>query len=307
MPDVGTERLGDGPSEVVLDRLDQLGLAFGEKPLQGVELAGPPRERAGNAGSEGGAKPVEEFTEVGLDGRVGRVGHLCSFGATGDDRSRVKVPGQHAACPRGADKWVARHLRSAAVHFEEARRVLGLGEAWEDPARVRRAYLDAMRRVHPDVNHEPGAAEQAMALNVAYQLICAVIANQQSSRPAAVRQSRPASHAPAPARLVRLAADDTISMAVPAHEAFLVAHEASQSIGDVSYVDLDAGLLQVIVEFEGYPPCQLHLDLQGRAASGSTEVFVTIESATGAAAPPIGPVTVLVADAMAAAAASVTA
>ena len=157
--------------------------------------------------------------------------------------------------------------------------MLGLGEAWEDPARVRRAYLDAMRRVHPDVNHEPGAAEQAMALNVAYQLICAVIANQQSSRPAAVRQSRPASHAPAPARLVRLAADDTISMAVPAHEAFLVAHEASQSIGDVSYVDLDAGLLQ----------------------------FVTIESATGAAAPPIGPVTVLVADAMAAAAASVTA
>jgi hypothetical protein len=62
-------------------------------------------------------------------------------------------------------------------------------------------------------------------------------------------------------------------------------HEVGHRIGDVSFVDRESGLLEVIVTFAGFGPCSVVLTLQGRAA-GLTEAFCTVEPLAGGPSPP---------------------
>ena len=82
--------------------------------------------------------------------------------------------------------------------------------------------------------------------------------------------------------------EDTLAVGAPPAETYALLHEAASRIGDISYLDAQLGILEMIVRFEGGPSCSVMLTLQGRALH--TEVFVTMESIESTPAPPIGPV-----------------
>lgn len=89
----------------------------------------------------------------------------------------------------------------------------------------------------------------------------------------------------APARGGRGVASDTIGVAAPPDEAFVVLHDAASRVGEISYVDRNLGIVEAIVRFEGGPSCSLLVTLQGRA--WGTEAFCTLESIEADPTPPI--------------------
>ena len=76
----------------------------------------------------------------------------------------------------------------------------------------------------------------------------------------------------------------TLAMAAPASEVVPLLIEAAHQLGDITYLDPGAGLLEVVVEFVGAPTSSVVLSLQGRA-TGWTEVFCTVEPLSGGEAP----------------------
>lgn len=94
---------------------------------------------------------------------------------------------------------------------------------------------------------------------------------------------------------VRVIADDTVELGAPADLAFRWLEAACHRAGDITYIDRRVGILQLLVEFVGHPPCYVVFDTQGRAAFGTTEVFCTIESLDDRPPPPIARVTEYVA------------
>ena len=66
--------------------------------------------------------------------------------------------------------------------------------------------------------------------------------------------------------------------------------DAANELGEISYLDLSAGLLEVVVEFIEAPTSSVLLSVQGRA-TGITEVFCTVEPLSGGEAPPSDAVT----------------
>ena len=81
---------------------------------------------------------------------------------------------------------------------------------------------------------------------------------------------------------------DTIGVAAPPDETWVILAEAASQVGEIAYVDRSLGILEAIVRFEGGPSCSLLITLQGRA--WGTEAFCTLESIEAAPTPPIAPV-----------------
>jgi hypothetical protein len=74
-----------------------------------------------------------------------------------------------------------------------------------------------------------------------------------------------------------LLAGGTLELDLPPDEAFLAVLDAASDLGDVTYVDPEAGLVEVVLHDGQGGRTSLVLTLQGRAASGTTEVFGTFE------------------------------
>lgn len=208
------------------------------------------------------------------------------------------------------------------VKVDEARRVLGIGaDAEVDPVAVRATYRRLVRRAHPDVSSRPDAADRTARLNLAYRVLTAAIRTGGLS-PAGARDATPtgsdspprrkagsasrkrsasadrSARAPRPTpdrpRIAVTAVDaGSISIEAPADEALMLLLDSAHSIGEISYLDRTAGLVEVIVEFIEAPTSSLLFSLQGRA-DGSTEVFCTVEPLSGGDAPPVDAVTRLV-------------
>ena len=70
---------------------------------------------------------------------------------------------------------------------------------------------------------------------------------------------------------------DTLVVALPPDETFLALADVAFAVGHVAYIDVDAGLLETVVNPTGAPACSLVITVQGRAAGG-TEAFCTIEA-----------------------------
>lgn len=183
-----------------------------------------------------------------------------------------------------------------------ARALLGLGVD-HDAAALRVAYRVRLRRVHPDLNASAGATEATIALREAFELLDALLteageqADQSPSGEAEPASSdRTAVDEPAVDEWAdavvsaRLAADDTIAIGASREEAGMALLDAAYRLGDVTYVDLVAGFLEVLVEFAGAPTSSLAMALQGRA-NGEVDVFCSIEPLSGGEVPPIDAVT----------------
>ncbi len=164
-----------------------------------------------------------------------------------------------------------------------ARALLGLADGFE-PAELRGAYRAVARRLHPDRPGAPADATDRMAAaNLAYAVLTEAVPNSMdlsgtdrgSSGGAAGRP--PAGHAGhgGVPLTVTVFDDGSLLVDAPADETFEALVQAADAVGDCTYVDPDAGLLQILVHVGASRYCYLTCSLQGRAAG--TEVFTTME------------------------------
>jgi hypothetical protein len=162
------------------------------------------------------------------------------------------------------------------VQRDEALALLGLTDPF-DAVQLRLAYRAAARLLHPDrPDAPPDATERMVAVNLAHGLLGGTH-DTVPGPPPAPAPARQASHVD---RLgVELGEDGTLLVDAPAEETFERLLEAVEAIGDPTYVDTDAGLLQIIVGHDDATFSYLTFSLQGRAAG--TEVFTTVERLDG--------------------------
>jgi hypothetical protein len=166
-----------------------------------------------------------------------------------------------------------------------------LGVRGDEPARqLRAAYRRRIRERHPDRAGEAATSEAARIIE-AYRTLLAA-AGAPSPVPASTPPPAPA---PPDAGLVTLVDDETVGFAFPADEVFVLLAEAADEIGDVTYLDPDAGLLEVLVTPAEGGPVSVVLTLQGRAER--VEAFCTVESLDGSAVAS-GPVVSVLLDAL---------
>jgi hypothetical protein len=190
------------------------------------------------------------------------------------------------------------------VQVDEARRILGLApDAEIDAVAVRARYRTLVRVAHPDVSSRPDAADRTARLTHAYRVLSEALARgaptsgSPSRTPAgpAGRAAPPSPPGPPPRPPVEvhLVDAETIAVDAPADEALMLLLDAAHALGEISYLDRMAGLVEVIVEFVEAPTSSVLFSLQGRA-NGTTEVFCTVEALSGGDSPPADAVTRLV-------------
>lgn len=177
-----------------------------------------------------------------------------------------------------------------------ARRLLGVGPSATEHE-LRLAYRQLLFRTHPDLSAAGDATERTVELTRAYRLLLDAPHDPPTDPlpdPARTSGATPPPPPPTPPLheppAIVLLDDDTIGIAAPPSETLLVLLEAANRLGDISYLDPSAGLVEVVVEFVEAPTSSVLLSLQGRA-TGVTEVFCTVEPLSGGEAPPSDAVT----------------
>ncbi len=175
----------------------------------------------------------------------------------------------------------------------EARAVLGVGVEAQ-AAEVRAAFRRRLRRAHPDVAPgAPGAARDTARLVEAY----AVLRRYRPppapppSPPDVVPQPPTGSTGSGSPTVISLSGDSVVYPGPP-DEVFRRLVEVADRIGDISYLDQRARLLDTVVVVDGVA-CSLLATLQGRA--WGTEVFFTLEPLGAELRPAIEPVVAVVA------------
>ncbi|MBV9953206.1 MAG: DnaJ domain-containing protein [Acidimicrobiia bacterium] len=169
----------------------------------------------------------------------------------------------------------------------EAAAVLGVHDT-ASTRQVRAAYRQRIREHHPD-RAGPDATVDAARIIEAYEVMSA-----PAPAPAPAPVTAP-SRRGRPDHSVMLVDDDTVAFAFPADEVFALLVEAADDIGDITYVDPDAGLLEVLVTLAFGGPWSVVISLQGRM--DRVEAFCTVEALDGSDAQP-GPVVSLLLDSL---------
>lgn len=187
---------------------------------------------------------------------------------------------------------------------DDARRLLGVAPG-ADRTSIQAAFRKRLLLTHPDVSDQRDATERTVRLTAAYRLLTAAAEVAEVADLAATPSPAPSS-APPPAGArtpeerpipvaVALVDAETIGFAAPADETLFLLLDAANRLGEISYLDRSAGLLEVVIEFLDAPTSSVVLTLQGRA-SGVTEVTCSVEPLSGGAAPPADAVTRLLLD-----------
>ncbi|MFN3218797.1 MAG: DnaJ family molecular chaperone [Acidimicrobiales bacterium] len=142
---------------------------------------------------------------------------------------------------------MAPHPPRTDMSVADACAVLGVRSdaAWAD---IRAAYRSGMRRNHPDLTTGEGATARAARLNAAFAVLAE--ATDRGRRPAGPTVQ------PSQAHLTRRP-ERTPTLEVPAGDVFVRVLEAAYDIGDVSYIDPEAGLIQLLLADGGPAASQL--------------------------------------------------
>lgn len=170
----------------------------------------------------------------------------------------------------------------------EARAVLGVGPT-AGADEVRSAFRRLLRRTHPDVATDvTDAGRRTARLVQAYAVL----------RRPPIAGRAPAPPPPAGRHLAVTVTGDSLHWAVPPQETFRLLVEVADSIGDITYVDVDAGLLDVVVVLADGIACSLMATVTSRSVPGrppATEVLFALEPLGGEVPPPAQPVVAAVA------------
>jgi hypothetical protein len=177
---------------------------------------------------------------------------------------------------------------------------------------VRARYRSLLMEAHPDRSRRADAAQRTMQLTAAYRVLQRDTATSPSARPGP--PPRPPTGHPGPGspnvggpasshsrRAPRAASDrgeptllgaTTIGLALP--EPLAMAHllEVASQLGEVTYLDRSAGLLEVVVEFVEAPTSSVVLTVVGHERG--SRVDCGVEPLSGGPAPAVDAVTRLV-------------
>ncbi len=180
-----------------------------------------------------------------------------------------------------------------AVDEAEARRVLAVS-AGATAEEVRRAFRRGLHRSHPDVApDDPGAGRDTARLVQAYAVLRRARPAAPGDRPPrAGRAGAAPEPAPAPAAEAGriIVHGDSLTYPAPPDEVYRRLVQAADQLGELTYVDPDARLLDTVVLTPEGTACSLLASLQGRAHG--TEVFLTLEPLGRDPCPPVGPLVV---------------
>jgi hypothetical protein len=163
------------------------------------------------------------------------------------------------------------------MSVSDACAVLGVrpDTSWAD---IRAAYRAEMRRTHPDLAESADATSRAAQLNAAF----AVLSD------ATDRGRRPAGPAPRPSQghlPRRPEPTSTPTLEVPAGDVFVRVLEAAYDIGEVSYIDPEAGLIQLLLGDGGPAASQLLIVIDDSVVPATASF--TLDSMDATAAPDI--------------------
>jgi len=191
------------------------------------------------------------------------------------------------------------------MRVSEARAILGVG-ADDDHLAVRSAYRHLLLQTHPDVSGRADAAARTMRLTAAYttlvdpagEVVDAGDAPAPGARSTQTGPPRSAQSDETPSQdepdrdpiLVALDDANTIAVGAPPGETLMLIIDAAHHLGEITYLDPSAGLVEVVVEFIEAPTSSILMTLQGRA-TGVTDVFVAVEPLSGGESPPSDAVT----------------
>lgn len=167
-------------------------------------------------------------------------------------------------------------LGSRAVDVPTALGVIGVGadQTW---AQVRTAYREALLDAHPDLNPTTGSAIQTDRIVAAYRCLRAATGNGTKPLPGVEPPATAAS-----------SIDDGQGMVVlhaRPGRAFDHICVAAEALGQISYIDRHANLLQVTIDGAGWEPSLLTVELE-ETGPVTTAAF-TLDSFNGRPGPPI--------------------
>ncbi len=172
-----------------------------------------------------------------------------------------------------------------------ARSVLGVS-ATDDWTAVRRAYRTLVRTSHPDLIGAEGN-ERTITVNTAYRTLAiarregrlgaldAPVARTAPSPRPSRRPTPTISHQIAPD--VRLVDGDTLVLASTPAETFRRLVEATNALGEISYIDRSSGIFEAILHLHDGTHASFVVSLQWRAApsdrgDATCEAFCTLEA-----------------------------
>ena len=173
----------------------------------------------------------------------------------------------------------------------EARAVLAVGRT-AGAEEIRRAFRRQLRQTHPDVASDVADAGRRTA-----RLVQAYATLRRSPGPEPA--PGPAAPPPPAGRLPTIGvAGDSLRWTVAPREAFRLLVEVVDSMGDITYLDVDAGLVDVVVVLGDGTACSLMATVAARSGDGEppvTEVLFALEPLGAEARPPARPVVAAVA------------
>ena len=158
----------------------------------------------------------------------------------------------------------------------EALAILGLNaDAGSDEARS--AFRRLLQDAHPDLNAGSDASDRTRMIVLAYRTLRVALLGSPVAVPDDSGRAAGSHGCASPeADPVTLLDADTIAFACPSTEAFAVLLEVGHRVGDVTYLDRDAELLEALLRTVDGTTISMVISLQGRA-TGVTEAFVTLE------------------------------
>lgn len=144
---------------------------------------------------------------------------------------------------------------------------------------INRAYRALIRQAHPDAG---GSTAVAARITEAYHWL------QRAGT-----QSPPPPRPPQPDLSSPATTDDSMTLLLPPGDVFIRLVEAGHQLGEVSYIDRDAGIVQVTFTADNGVVCQLAATVTsggGSTSCGDTRVEFTLDPLASGEPPPIGQV-----------------
>jgi hypothetical protein len=176
------------------------------------------------------------------------------------------------------------------MEITAARSVLGVS-AEDDWETVRDAYRALIRTTHPDLVGASGTAG-SIRVNAAYRTLA--LARREGrlntvDPPApAARPAPPPPRPPRPPRRprsseriagdVRLVGGDTLVLSSTPAETFRRLVEATNALGEISYIDRSSAIFEAVLELEDGAHASFVVSLQWRAHDATCEAFCTLEA-----------------------------
>jgi hypothetical protein len=158
--------------------------------------------------------------------------------------------------------------------------ILGLDTdaTWRD---IRLAYRDLVRACHPDLDvaNDAAATERTAALNVAFDTLTSATNGGRLALGAPLDASvQNPPEAPATSA-------ERVTLQAPPGDVFIQLLDAAHEIGEVSYMDPEAGLIQVLLQ--GGDPTASQLLIAVDQQPDPPTVSFTLDAVNAASAPPI--------------------